>query len=124
MVPYLLLGAVGAVLAVLVLLLGKSPLGRRRVPPGALIALGGVVLSVGLAYVVTGGFDFSPPRPGGQPPGMPGAGPLPPGDYPEGPLAVGAPAPPLDVAGWLNGPPPAPWPDGPRATVLDVWAFW
>src|SRR5262249_9483922 len=44
--------------------------------------------------------------------------------YPGGPLAAGDALPPLEVEGWLNGPPPALGPGGPRVTVVDIWAFW
>jgi len=59
-------------------------------------------------------------------PGGPGSGrePLPAGSYPEQPLAVGTKVPEFATAGWLNGPPPQPGPDGPRIIVLDIWADW
>jgi thiol-disulfide isomerase/thioredoxin len=47
---------------------------------------------------------------------------LPAGTYPEAPLSPGTPAPPLEAAGWVNGPPPRP--GAARLIVLDIWAGW
>jgi thiol-disulfide isomerase/thioredoxin len=40
------------------------------------------------------------------------------------PLKPGDPLPPLEAAGWLNGPPPAPGSPGVRLLVVDVWGIW
>ncbi|HUR54801.1 MAG TPA: TlpA disulfide reductase family protein [Gemmataceae bacterium] len=41
-----------------------------------------------------------------------------------GALVVGDKLPPLQVAGWLNGPPPAPGSGGVKLLLVDVWAQW
>ena len=92
---------------------------RRAVPP-RLCVLAVVFASaagVAAAYLVTGPVSAPPSAPRLPPP--PDAV-LPPDSYPPEPLAPGAACPPLDAAGWLNGPPRRP----AAVTVLDLWADW
>jgi hypothetical protein len=93
-------------------LVRKSPARLRR--PGL---AGGMTLLIGALSLTLASCSQS-----GAPDS--GRGPLPAGTYPEKPLAVGAKAPDLTAADWLNGPPPPTGSAGARLTVLDVWAGW
>ncbi len=115
---YLFVVLGGAALGAAAVALRRSALSRLRVPPRAALAGAGLGLAVGC--VVLFGPVLWPVRRG-----EPSAGPRP--DGPPGlaakALAPGAAAPPLEAAGWLNGPPPHPG-GGPRLIVLDIWAHW
>ena len=99
----------------------SSSVWARPLPPVAAAALvAAVAVGVGAAYLALAR-SADPSTPSAPPLVRP---PLPPGSYPDAPLAAGTPAPPLEAAGWLNGPYPGPDARTARLVVLDIWAGW
>jgi hypothetical protein len=91
---------------------------RRRVSPSVVVALAVGAAATGAVVV-----SFPPGRPvtptGPADPAVARAVPSP-GSYPTEPLSPGTPAPKVEAAGWINGPPePA-----PKLVLLDIWSGW
>lgn len=88
----------------------------RRVPPAVTLAAVAGAAAAGL--VVLSLRPDPPPAPAHD---SPAARAVPPPDsYPTEPLSPGTPAPEMEAAGWINGPPePA-----PKLVLLDIWSGW
>jgi hypothetical protein len=82
---------------------------------------GWVVVTVLVGAAAAGVMLWAPPRPLAVPAAVVYRQLLPAGGYPDRPLAVGTPVPPLVAQGWANGPPP-PRAGQVRLVVLDIWS--
>ena len=125
MEPYLIILSVGVLLGSATVLFRRTRRGQVEVPPRVTNGTLAIFLLLGLAYLSF--VAFAPPRKtatseslvipiGDERPAL--------GSYPIGPLVAGDELPPLEAAGWLNGPPPVPGKPGPRLILVDLWAHW
>jgi hypothetical protein len=123
-----LLVIIGAVVALSALFVWISPWRGTRIPTGVALGIAGVIVALGVGYVVVETF-----APGGLRPTKTARPDSPigphspfsaPGEFPAGPLGVGMKAPPLQAAGWLNAPPASADAAAAKLIVVDLWAHW
>lgn len=96
----------------------EPPPARRW--PAAVVAAGAILAAVILAAV---GYYREHPGPSNGPGAAPAVQPSNPPPTTD-PISPGDSFPPLQVKGWVHGPPPAMNAPGVRLTVVDVWASW